>query len=65
MEESTKLWNKKMDELTVGETMKLTAIGTTLAVAVTVAPYVIFVGGTAVHDKFRTWKSNRKNKSEE
>jgi flagellar basal body-associated protein FliL len=53
----TSIWNKKQEELTVGESMKI-AIG--VGVVATVAPFVIImaVGGAAkAWEKFR----NRKN----
>jgi hypothetical protein len=59
IEESTSLWNKKQDDITVGESMKL-SIGA--AVVGTLAPVVAFmIAGSAVH-LWEKYKDRKKNK---
>jgi hypothetical protein len=61
-EEKTHLWNKKMDELTVGDAMKLNGA----VLAITVGGIFIIAGVAAgaekFHDKFQQMKLNREAK---
>jgi len=61
-DEAISLWNKKYNELTVGETAKVVGVYTVIAV---VAPFTIMavVGGAAhVYDKFKTRKARKEMK---
>ena len=58
--ETTSLMNKKADELTVGEAIKLN-LG---VVAVFAAVPLAVAGGAAAYDKFTDWRIRRKIEKE-
>lgn len=62
MENEKSLWNKKQDELTVSDVLKVE--GTTLALCIAIPVTCIALVGGATHawDKFQTHRANRKAK---
>ncbi len=63
MEENKTLWNKKMDELTVGEVLKLNLAAPIVMVGGMVATGVIVVVSDKIITKFHEVRANRKNKT--
>ena len=62
MEEVTSdsIWDKKQDELTVGESMK---IGIGVAVIATVAPFLVIMAAGGVASLVQKFKNRKKDKT--
>ncbi len=64
MEENKNLWNKKMDELTVVDVLKLNVAVPIIMIGGAIAAGTVVVVSDKVVTKFRTVRENRKNKLE-
>ncbi len=64
MEENKNLWNKKMDELTVVDVLKLNVAIPIIMIGGAIAAGTVVVVSDKVITKFRTARENRKNKLE-
>lgn len=65
MEENTSLWNKKVSDLTVGDSVKANVLAPVIAaVAVTVATTVVAGVGSGIK-AFREKRKNRQNETTE
>ncbi len=62
MDENTNLWNKKADELTVGDVVKVNIVAPIIMIGAVFAGCAIAAGSAKVVDKIRKVRENRKTK---
>ncbi|MET0786967.1 MAG: hypothetical protein ABWY25_09690 [Paenisporosarcina sp.] len=58
--ENVTIWNKKPDDLTVGESMKIGAVYTAVAVAAPFAVLMVAGGMSHLYNKFQERRANKK-----
>lgn len=58
MEENTKIWDKKMDELTVKDTLLISATMPIVAIGIMVVAGAVVGGTSSLVGKFRTRKTD-------
>ncbi len=63
MEENKSLWNTKVNDLTVGDQIKVAAVAPIIVMAGMAAPLVVISVCSKTADKFREVRENRKNKN--